>query len=159
MSREGDTLEGRDTLQDNLDRLEEWANKNLTKFNKGKYKVLHVGKNKPRVQHRLGSTWLGSSSVERDQGVLVDSKLNVSEQCAALASKANRMLRCIYKGIASTDKGVTVPFYSVLPRPHREYCAQFWSPQYKKDVDGLERVQRRATETIQGLGSLPSRKG
>lgn len=109
MSWEGDTLEGRDTLQDNLDRLEEWANKNLTEFNKGKYKVLHLGKNKPSVQHRLGSTWLGSSSVERDQGVLVHNKLNVSEQCAAVASKANRMLACINKGVTSTEERCHCP--------------------------------------------------
>ena len=51
------------------------------KFNKDKCKVLHLGKHNPGVQHRLGSTQLGSSSVERDLGVLVDNKLNVSEQC------------------------------------------------------------------------------
>ena len=74
-----DTLEGRPTLQKDLDRLEEWANKNLMKFSKVKCKVLHLGKHNPGVQHRLGSTSLGSSSVERDLGVLVDNKLNISE--------------------------------------------------------------------------------
>ncbi|KAK4815527.1 hypothetical protein QYF61_003219 [Mycteria americana] len=72
LSGEVDTSEGRATLQEDLDRLEEWANKNLMKFNKDKCKVLHLGKHHPGVQHRLGSTQLGSSSVERDLGVLVD---------------------------------------------------------------------------------------
>ncbi|GAB0210128.1 mitochondrial enolase superfamily member 1 [Grus japonensis] len=44
LSGEADTLEGRATLQEDLDRLEEWANKNLMKFNKDKCKVLHLGK-------------------------------------------------------------------------------------------------------------------
>ena len=65
LSGEVDTLEGRATLQEDLDRLEEWANKNLMKFNKDKCKVLHLGKHNPGVQHRLGSTQLGTSSVER----------------------------------------------------------------------------------------------
>ncbi|KAK4818256.1 hypothetical protein QYF61_009431 [Mycteria americana] len=122
LSGEIDTLEGRPTLQEDLDRLED----------------------------------LGSSSVERDLGVLVDSKLNMSEQCAAAAAKkANRMLGCINKGTTSRDKEVIIPLYSAFVRPHLEYCVQFWSPLYKKDMDRLERVQRRATKTIKGLGSLP----
>ncbi|GAB0202179.1 mitochondrial enolase superfamily member 1 [Grus japonensis] len=115
LSGEVDTSEGRATL----DRLEEWANKNLMKFNKDKCKVLHLGKHNPGVQHRLGSTQLESSSVERDLGVLVDSKLNTSEQCAAAAKQAMRMPGCINKGITSGDKVVT-PLYSALVRPHLE---------------------------------------
>ena len=80
LSGEADTSEGRATLQEDLDRLEEWANKNLMKFNKDKCKVLHLGKHNPGVEHRLGSTRLGSSSVERDLGILVDKQLNMSEQ-------------------------------------------------------------------------------
>ncbi|GAB0175877.1 mitochondrial enolase superfamily member 1 [Grus japonensis] len=155
LSGEVDTSERRATLQEDLHRLEEWANRNLMKFNKDKSKVLHLGKHNPSVQHRLGSTQLGSSSVERDLGVLMDNKLNKSEQCAAEAKKANRMLGGINKDITSRDKEVIIPLYSVLVRPHLEYCVQFWSPVYKKDVDRLERVQRRATKMIKGLGSLP----
>ncbi|GAB0182615.1 mitochondrial enolase superfamily member 1 [Grus japonensis] len=155
LSGEVDTSEGRATLQEDLDRLEEWANKNLMKFNKDKCKVLHLGKHDPGVQHRLGFTWLKSSSVEMDLWFLVDSKLNMSEQCAAVAKQANRMLGCINKGITSRDDGVIIPLYSALVRPYLEYCVQFWSPLHKKDVDRLERVQRRASRMIKGLGSLP----
>ena len=116
---------------------------------------MHLGKHNPGVQHRLGSTWLESSSVERDLGVLVDRKLNMSEQWAAASKKANRMLGCIKKGITRREKEVIIPLYSALVTPHLEYCVQFWSPLYKKHVDRLEGVQRRATKMIQGLGSLP----
>lgn len=91
-------------------------------FNKDKYKVLHLGKFNPGVQHRLGSTQLGSRPVERDLEVLVYNKLNMSELCAAAAKKASRMLGCINKGITSRDKEVVIPLYSVLVRPHLEYC-------------------------------------
>ncbi|PKU45151.1 hypothetical protein llap_4556 [Limosa lapponica baueri] len=120
-----------------------------------KRRVLCLGKHNPGVKHRLGFTWLGSSYVEKDLRVLVDNKLNMSEQYAAAPKEANGILGCISKGITSRDKEVIIPLYSALVRPHLEYCVQFWSLLYKKVMDRLEKVQRRATKMIKGLQSLP----
>ncbi|CAM5145932.1 unnamed protein product [Eretmochelys imbricata] len=148
---EVDTPEGRDRIQRDLDKLEDWAKRNLMRFNKDKCRVLHSRRKNPMHRYRLGTKRLGSSSAEKDLGVTVDEKLDRSQRCALVAKKAKAILECISRGIASRSRDAIVPLYSTLVRPHLEYCVQFWAPHYKKDVEKLERVQRRATKMIRRL--------
>ncbi|GAB0180811.1 hypothetical protein GRJ2_000546400 [Grus japonensis] len=113
------------------------------KFNKAKCKVLHMCQDNPKHSYRLGEEWIESSPEEKDLGVLVDEKLNTSQQCALAAQKANCVLGCIKSSVTSRSREGILPFYSALVRPHLEYCVQLGGPQYKRDMELLERVQRR----------------
>jgi len=137
-----DTPDGRDAIQRDLHGLERWACVNRMKFNKAKCKVLHVGRGNPKHKYRLAREWTESSPEEKEPGLLVDEKLNMSRQCALAAQKANRTLGCTKSSVASRAREGILPLYSALVRPHLESCIQLWSPQYKKDMDVLEQVQR-----------------
>ena len=135
-----DTMEGRDAIQWYLNRLEGQAQVNLMRFSASKCKILHLGWRKLRHIYRLGGAILESSPAEKDLGVLMDEKLNMSQQRALAPWKENNILGSIRRGVASRDREVTVPFYSALVRPHLEYFIQVWGSQYKKDRELLERV-------------------
>ncbi|KAK4832522.1 hypothetical protein QYF61_023854 [Mycteria americana] len=137
-----DTPEGRDFIQRALDKLDKWAHVNLMRFNKAKCKVLHLGWGNPQYQYRLQDEGIESGPEEKDLGVL----------------KANHILGCIKRSVASRSREVILPLFPTPVRPHLEYCVQLCSPQHRKDMDLYRVSERMTTKMISGVEYLSREK-
>lgn len=92
--------------------------------------------------------------MEKDLGVYISSDLKVTKQCIAMEKKAMRILGYIKWHFSYRDENIVIPLFKALVRPFLEYAVQFWSPDLKKDIIRLEKVQARATKLIPKLRNL-----
>lgn len=107
----------------------------MMKFNKGKYRALHLGANNCIHQYRPGTDLVERRSAEMDLGVLVDNRMRMNQQCAIVA-KVSVIVCCIKKSMDSRLRDVILSLCFALMRTHLEYCVRFWTPQFKKTAEG-----------------------
>ena len=79
----------------------------------------------------------------------------MSWKCELAAQKANHILGCIKRSVTSRLRELILPLCTALVRLHLDQYVQFWGTQYKKDIELLGWIQRRATKIIRGLEHLP----
>ena len=96
-------------LLGDLGRLEQWAQVNLMRFNRAKCKVLHLGYGNPHYQYKLGDVRMEHSPAEKDLGVLMNGRLDMSQQHDLTAQKANCILGCIKRSVTCRVREVICP--------------------------------------------------
>ncbi|BHF73879.1 hypothetical protein SprV_0401696300 [Sparganum proliferum] len=146
-----------DHLQANLNRLEDWSKRWLMPFNISKCNFLQLGSfraSSPRT-YFLHGTPLQQVDSQKDLGVWITSSLKPTLHCAKAAKSAMATLQLIKRAFMGFDTDCFSKIFGTYVRPHLEYAIQAWRPWTAKDYTVLEKVQRRATKMIQGLGALP----
>ena len=139
------------TIQSDLDKLVEWAEKWQMNFNVDKCTVMHVGTNNQNYNYAMGNQNLAEVNQQRDLGVLIDKNLKWKSQVEASFKRANSVIGFISRNFHYKSKDIMLPLYTSLVRPHMEFAVQFWSPHLRGDVNKMERIQHRATKMIPEL--------
>ena len=138
-------------MQDIINNLSDWASKWQMYFNVNKCKIVHLGRNNPRSPYVMNGVQLATVDFERDLGVFLDSSAKPSLQCAKAATKANQVLGQILRSFQCREKTTLTKLYKTFVRPHLEYAVQAWCPYTVKDIETLEKVQRRFVRQITSL--------
>jgi hypothetical protein len=143
-----------ENLQEAFDRLLQWADRWGMEFNRQKCKVMHFGNNNGKHIYRMGDHVLEQTEEEKDVGVMVSNNLKPSKHCTKAARTASTVLGQISRAFKYRDKKIFPALYTRYVRPHLEFASPAWSPWLLKDIDILERVQKRAVGMVNGLGGL-----
>ena len=134
----------------------QWSEKWLLKFNPDICKVMRIGHDLPT--RYMYATREGDMKIElestgevKDLGAFITKDLKCHEQHVQSAKKAQSVLGMVKRHFKKTDKDDFKALYNTYIRPHLEYCIHAWSPHLKKDIDCLERIQRRVTTLVDEL--------
>ena len=145
-------------MQTVITNLEAWCKKWGMVFNIKKCCLMHFGYNNPKTEYQMDGQRLAASNSQKDLGILISDNCNPSAQCAQAAKKANQVLGQINRSFSCHTKDIMTQIHKVFVRPHLEYAVAAWSPWLQKDIDALEKIQRRATRRISNIrGTYPER--
>uniref|UniRef100_A0A6A7FQF0 RTJK n=1 Tax=Hirondellea gigas TaxID=1518452 RepID=A0A6A7FQF0_9CRUS len=118
----------RQSLQNDLHKLMDWADKWQMSFNVDKCTVLHIGCHNRRYDYQMGNNALTEVEQQRDLGIIINQDLKWNKQVNTSYNKANKVLGFIFRNLHYKSQEIMLPLYTALVRPHLEYAVQFWSP-------------------------------
>ena len=155
IAKNAQTDEDVNTVQEDVNTLDNWADKWQMKFHPDKCKILHLGFNNRNSDYYLNGEKIKAVSEEKDLGVIITDDLKAKRHIAEIVKRANKILGMIRRSITCKSTPIIMNFYKTLVRPIVDYCSAIWSPYQKQDIEKLEKVQRRATKIISEIRNLP----
>lgn len=138
-------------LQSDINRLSTWAKNNGMSFNTSKCKVIHFGRNNPKLNYFINDSPIEEVTSHEDLGIVVQDDLKSSHHVAKIVKKANAVLGQVRRSFSVRRPEVVVDIYKAFVRPHLEFIAPVWNPWLRKDVALIEGVQRRAIRLISNM--------
>ena len=163
------SLSDKTQLQQNLNNIINYSKSNNMDLNKEKFELLCYNL-QPKNPNQLlmkelpFQTDLTIYSAEdimieptplvRDLGININEKLDWTNHYNIIVNKAKRMSGWIFSSFYSRDKNVMLILFKSLVRSGLEYGCEIWFPYLKKDILGLEQVQRSFTNRISGLQNI-----
>jgi len=147
-----------EVLQQDLQYLQEWADKWLMTFNVNKCEILQISLNHSIMHYSylLYDQPLKLVNEARYLGIMIDSKLNFNTQVHLVCKKANNALSFLKRNLYSCQREVKAEAYQIYVRPILEYATCAWAPHTQSNIDKLEAVQRRAARFVTGDFRLTS---
>lgn len=135
-------------IQNDLDKISSWCNEWQLKVATQKCNVLYIGKNNPKHKYFINNSVLTSVTEIRDLGVLINDNLSFSSHCTFIMKKSLKVSGLIRKSFTSRDPNLLLQAFKTYVRPILEYSSVVWSPFLVKDINNIEKVQRRFTKTL-----------
>ena len=142
-------------LQGDLETIKRWTQTWKMPLNDSKCTVLHIGHNNPKHNYFLQQTPVTAVTNQKDLGITITSDLKWEMHIIQMTKKANSLIYLIQKSFKNLSRDMVLKIYKLYIRPKLEYAQSVWNPYYAKDIELIERVQRRITRLPHGLKDIP----
>ena len=116
--------------------------------------VLHFGYYNKKYDYYLNGTQINKVTVAKDLGVLINDSCSPSDHIAEITRKANGVLSQLHRTIICRNKDVFINLFKIFVRPIVESAGPAWCPFEKQYIDQIEKIQRRATRMVPGIGHM-----
>ena len=150
--REVKSFEDQLKLQKDINSLTAWATLNKMKFHPDKCKFLCVSLNRTHDQpapYTINGVQICQVNSEKDLGVHITSRLNWTEHCNYLYSRANRNLGLLKRTCSFIkNRAQRRSLYLAMVRSQLEHCSTVWSPSSATSIEKLESLQKRAIKWV-----------
>lgn len=144
------------SLQEDVDRLRNWANNWGMLFNTKKCVHMEVGKPEPTHRLFLGGELIPAASVVKYLGVYIDYTLKWNKHITYITAKASRSLGMIRRALQEAPVKTKLVAFNAIVRPILEYATQVWSPHNVGLAKSIDVVQRKAIRWVYRLKKLDS---
>ena len=147
--REINSTQDQVVLQQDLLRLQAWAELWGMRFNPSKCYIMHISRGQPSTKlYELCSVILQSVPSAKYLGVTIRSDLQWCEHVNYIAARANSTLHFIHRNLKYCPQSTRETAYCSLVRSTLEYCCGTWDPHLQKHITTLEKVNRRAVRVV-----------
>ena len=136
-------------IQQDLLRLQAWAELWGMRFNPSKCYIMHISRDQPSTKlYDLCSVILQSVTSAKYLGVTIHSDFQCCRHVDNIAARANGTLHFIHRNLKYCPRFTRETAYCSLVRSTLEYCCRTWDPRLQKDITTLGKVNRRAVRVV-----------
>ncbi|RZC37033.1 hypothetical protein BDFB_009272 [Asbolus verrucosus] len=143
-----DPVNEKTLIDDDLKTVEKWCPDWFIPINPSKCSVLHLGHNNPKLLYTINKNIIKVIESQKDLGIVITTQLKWTNHVINIVKRANSMIYLFRKAFQSLNETTFTKLYKTYIRPLLEFGNVIWSPNLKKDINSLEKVQRRATKLV-----------
>ena len=157
-----DTEHDRRKLQEDLNHIIEWSEKNNMRLNSKKFELISYDFNSAKCNNTDENVhYKADNNIEiwpslhvRDLGVYLDKNMSWNTHRSIISEKAKRICSWVFSVFYTRKPDVMLPLFNSLVRSKLEYCNELWNPHEIKEINKIESIQRSFTYRLKGMQTL-----
>ncbi len=145
-------------LQQDLEKVYQWAIENNMEFNDSKFELLRYGQNSELQQSTTYTSNtnnpIASKSSTKDLGVTMSASAEFKDHIDSITDTVKDLTAWILRSFKTRSKSVMLQLWKSIVIPRLDYCSQLWNPSKAYLIKQLEELQKNFVRRINGFSNM-----